>query len=134
MIIKLEHGGKSYAYDDESLTVVQGVAVEEHIKGTLIDFDRGLGRHRSACFQALGWLVFRSGDPDVPIASVDFPIAKLSTAWLQARLAVVDEMKAAVAEAEADAAGAVPPEGGVIAATAAVIPAGPAEDAGEPPG
>lgn len=109
MIIKLEHGGKSYAYDDESLTVLQGIAVEEHIKGTLVDYDRGLGSHRSVCFQALGWLVFRDGDPSVPIAEVDFPVAKLSQAWLEARLAVIEEMKAAVADAEAEAAEASAP-------------------------
>lgn len=114
MIIKLEHGGKSYAYDDESLTVLQGIAVEEHIKGTLIDFDRGLGSHRSACYQALGWLIFHDGDPAVPIATVDFTLTELSQAWLAGRLAVIEEMKAAVAEAEADAAAgpaqAAPPD------------------------
>jgi hypothetical protein len=109
MIIKLEHDGKSFAYDDESLTVLQGVAVEEHIRGTLIDFDKGLGSHRSACYQALGWLVFHDGKlkddghADPPIASVNFPVVKLSQAWLAARLAVIAEMKAAVEAAEAEA-------------------------------
>jgi hypothetical protein len=103
VIIKLEHDGKSYAYDDESLTVLQGIAVEEHIKGDLIEFDRGLGSHRALCYQALGWLVFHGGDPGVPIASVDFQLTELSQAWLQARLAVVEEMKAALAAAEAEA-------------------------------
>jgi hypothetical protein len=118
VIIKLEHGGKSYAYDDESLTVLQGIAVEEHIKGTLIDFDHGLGTHRSDCYQALGWLIFHDGSPEVPIASVDFPIVKVSQAWLAARLAVVAEMKAALAAAEAEAeAGETPP--------AKAAPAGP---------
>lgn len=111
MIIKLEHGGKSYAWDDESLTVLQGIKVEEHIKGTLVDWDQGLGSHRSVCYQALGWLVFRDGDPAVPIAEVDFPITKLSAAWLQARLAQIGEMQASAdaAAEEAEAARAAPP-------------------------
>jgi len=108
VIIKLEHGGRSYAYDDASLTVLQGIKVEEHIKGTLVDFDQGLGSHRSVCYQALGWLIFRDGDPKVPIAEVDFPITKLSEAWLQARLAVIQEMKDAVDAAEAEAAAPAP--------------------------
>jgi len=103
VIIKLEHGGKSYAYDDESLTVLQGIAVEEHIKGTLVDFDQGLGSQRAVCFQALGWLIFHDADPKVPIAEVDFPLIKLSTAWLQARLTLIEQLNAAIG-AEPDAA------------------------------
>lgn len=102
MIIKLEHGGKSYAYDDESLTVLQGIAVEDHIKGTLVDFDQGLGSQRAVCFQALGWLIFHDADPKVPIAEVDFPLVKLSTAWLQARLALIAQLNDTLAE-ESDA-------------------------------
>jgi len=105
VIIKLEHDGKSYAWDDESVTVLQGIKIEEHIKGDLVDWDQGLGRHRSACYQALGWLVFRDGNPDVPIAEVDFPITKLSAAWMKARLAQIGEMQA-TADAAAEEAGA----------------------------
>lgn len=112
MIIKLEYGGKSFAYDDEDMTVLQGIAVEEHIKGSLVDWDQGLGQHRSACYQALGWLVFHDGSPEVPIAGVDFPIVKLSAAWLQARMAQIAEMQAKVEAAAADAAPAkaAPPD------------------------
>src|SRR5882724_11508755 len=78
MIIKCEYDGKSWSYDDEDLTVLQGIAVEEHIKGNLADFDDGLGAGRTVCIQALGWLVFHGGSPDVPIASVDFPVVRLS--------------------------------------------------------
>ena len=92
--IKLEHDGKSWSYDDEALTVLQGIKIEEHIRGTLVDWDQGLTQHRALCYQALGWLVFRDGDPAVPIAEVDFPITKLSTAWLQARIAQFTEMQA----------------------------------------
>lgn len=134
MIIRCEHDGKSFAYDDESLTVLQGIAVEEHIKGTLIDFDQGLGSHRSACYQALGWLVFHdgwldaAGHPDPPIASVNFPVVILSQAWLKARLEVIAEMEAAVAEAEGEAAPAK--------ARAGAPPAGPtaAPGSGAPSG
>jgi hypothetical protein len=115
VIIKLDYRGKSFAYDDEDMTVLQGIAVEEHIKGSLVDWDQGLGQHRSACYQALGWLVFHDGNPEVPIATVDFPIVKLSVAWLQARMAQIAEMQAAaasaVAEAEADAPAKAPPAG-----------------------
>jgi|SRR5882724_1643423 len=108
MIIKCEYDGKSWSYDDEDLTVLQGIAVEEHIKGNLADFDDGLGAGRTVCIQALGWLVFHGGSPDVPIASVDFPVVRLSAAWLEARLAVIAEARAAAeaakAEAEAEAA------------------------------
>lgn len=103
MIIKLEHDGKSWSYDDETLDVLQAIVIEEHIKGTLVDFDKGLGEHRAVCYQALGWLVFHDGNPKVPIGEVNFPVAKLSTAWLQARLAVIEEMKAALSEAEIEA-------------------------------
>src|SRR5882724_1510569 len=66
MIIKCEYDGKSWSYDDEDLTVLQGIAVE------------------------------------------DFPVVRLSAAWLEARLAVIAEARAAAeaakAEAEAEAA------------------------------
>lgn len=110
MIIKIEHGGKSYAYDDASLTVLQGIAVEEHIKGTLIDWDSGLRAYRSACYQALGWLIFHDGDPAVPIAGVDFRVAELSQAWLAARIAVIEEARDAVAAAQAEADAAPAPD------------------------
>lgn len=100
MIIKCEYDGRSWAYDDEDLTVLQGIAVEEHIKGTLMDWDDGLASGRTVCYQALGWLVFHDASSDVPIASVDFPLTKLSAAWLTARL---EAIKAAQAAAQADA-------------------------------
>jgi hypothetical protein len=140
VIIKVEHDGRSWSYDDDDLTVLQGIAIEDHIKGTLVDYAQGLRSHRSACFQALGWLVFHGGAldgkgrADPPIASVDFPVTKLSSAWLEALQALAAELKAAVAEAEAEAASAAPPEGGLPADTSAAIPAGPEPGAGEPPG
>jgi hypothetical protein len=103
MIIKLELGGQSWDYDDETLTVVQAVAIEKHIDGTLADYSDGLNAGRADCYQALGWLVFKGGSPDVPIAGVDFPVMKLTAAWLEA----VREKIAAV-EAEAEAAKADP--------------------------
>ncbi len=103
MIIKCEYDGKSWSYDDEDMTVLQGIAVEEHIRGTLMDYDEGLASGRSACYQALGWLIFHGGSPDVQISSVGFPLVKLSAAWLEARLAAIGEAQAA-AEAAKEAA------------------------------
>lgn len=109
MIIKLEYDGKSWSYDDDDLTVLQGIAVEEHIKGDLMAYDEGLTSGRSVCYQALGWLVFHDASPDVAISGVDFPLAKLSKAWLEARLEAIGEAQAAAdaareaAEAEAPA-------------------------------
>jgi hypothetical protein len=131
VIIKLDHGGQSYAYDDDSLTVQQGIAIEEHIKGTLIDFHQGLRSHRSACFQALGWLVFQDGalgddgHPVFPIAKVNFPIGVLSAAWLEALQAFAAELKAEVDAAEADAE--------AMAGPAKAAPAGPTGAPGSSP-
>lgn len=112
MIIKCEYQGKSWAYDDDDLMVKQGIAIEERIKGTLMDYDDGLASGRSDCYQALGWLVFHAASPDVPIPSVDFPLVKLSKAWMEARLAAIAEAQAAtqaaIAEAEAQSEAAKP--------------------------
>jgi hypothetical protein len=109
LIIKCEYDGKSWAYDDDDLTVLQGIAIEERIKGTLMDYDDGLSSGRSDCYQALGWLVFHAASPDVPITGVDFPLVKLSSAWMEARLAAIGEARAAVEAAEAEAAEAAKP-------------------------
>jgi len=111
LIIKFEYDGKSWSYDDDSLTIKQGIAVEEHIGGPLVDFDEGLARGRAACYQALGWLIFHDGDPDIPIEGVDFPVSKLSAPWLNARLAAIREAQAAVDEAKAAAGPTAAPSG-----------------------
>lgn len=106
MIIKFEYDGRSWSYDDDDITVLQGIAVEEHIKGNMMDYDDGLASGRSVCYQALGWLIFHDASPDVEIGSVDFPLTKLSAAWLEARLAVIGEAQAAAEAAKAELEGA----------------------------
>lgn len=123
MIIKFEYDSKSWAYDDDDLTVLQGIAVEEHVKGTLMDYDEGLASGRSVCYQALGWLIFHDADPDVEIAGVDFPLVKLSAAWLEARLAVIGEAQAA-AEAAKEAAEAAQAKPDPTAAPGSGAPSG----------
>ena len=105
MIIKLELDGESWDYDDETLTVLQAVAIEKHIEGTLAEYGDGLSAGRADCYQALGWLIFKGGDLSVPIAGVDFPVFKLTAAWT----AAIRE-RIAEAQAEADAAKAAEEE------------------------
>jgi hypothetical protein len=100
LILKFELDGKSWDYDEDSLMVDQGIAVEKHIGGTLMDYDQGLSTGRSDCYQALGWLIFHGGSPDVAIDSVNFPLLKLSRVYMRARMDEIEKAEAALKEAE----------------------------------
>ena len=106
--MKIEYEGQVYDYDDENLTVAQGMAIERHIEGTLLDWQQGLMNARTACYQALAWVIFRGGDPAVKIADVEFPVIRLAKAFMTAltaeAAALTAETEAAVAEAEAQVA------------------------------
>src|SRR6266487_2231076 len=83
--------------------VDQGIAIEKHIGGTLMDYDQGLATGRSDCYQALGWLIFHGGSPDVAIDGVNFPLLKLSRVFMRARMDEIAKAEAALKEAEAPA-------------------------------
>jgi hypothetical protein len=100
LILKFELDGKSWDYDEDSLMVDQGLAIEKHIGGTLMDYDQGLTTGRSDCYQALGWLIFHGGSPDTAIDSVNFPLLKLSRVYMRARMDEIGKAEAALKEAE----------------------------------
>jgi len=100
LILKFELDGKSWDYDEDSLMVDQGIAIEKHIGGTLMDYDQGLATGRSDCYQALGWLIFHGGSPDVAIDGVNFPLLKLSRVFMRARMDEIEKAEAALKEAE----------------------------------
>jgi hypothetical protein len=106
--MKIDYDGQVYDWDDEALTVAQGLAIEKHTGGTLLDWDQGLLSARTDCYQALYWVVLRGGDPGVKIAALEFPVLKFARAYITARNAEIEalaaEAEAAVTEAEAQVA------------------------------
>lgn len=103
--MKIELGGETYDYDEQQLTVKQWMAIEEHIGApVLTGYARGLLEGRTACYQALAWLLLTGGDLDVPIASIeDFPMLKLAAGWIEGLRAQVDDTTAALDTAAAAA-------------------------------
>lgn len=100
----IEYDGKKYEFDQNDIDVEQSLKIEKHIGGPMIDFENGVLSGRTVCVQALGWLILRRGDMDVPIAEVNFKVGKLMKAYTAAAVA---EAKAQE-EAEAAAAGSGP--------------------------
>lgn len=99
--MKIEYDGQVYDYDYENLLVSRALKIEEHIGGTLADYEEGLSNGRAVCFQALGWLLFHDGNPKTPIGSVEFPVVKLAMAYLAARKVLLDQVAAELEEAAA---------------------------------
>jgi len=99
--MKVEYDGRVYDYDYEEVLVSQALKIEEHVGGTLADYEQGLINGRTVCFQAMGWLLFHDGDVKQQIGSIpDFPVVKLAAAYLKARQAVIAEIQAEIKKAE----------------------------------
>lgn len=82
--LKIEFGGETYDYDEHELTVQQWIAIEKHVGAPLFaGYAQGLLDGRVASYQALMWVLL-GGDLDVPIASMEFPVLKLATGYLDA--------------------------------------------------
>ena len=112
--MKIEYEGRVYDYDLDDLDVKQAMKIEQHVGGTLLDWQNGLANASTLCVQALGWVLLHDGDLTIPIDSVNFKPVKLARAWGEAA-----EREAAAAEGEPDP---TTPAGGSTPGTPASTP------------
>jgi hypothetical protein len=103
VIVRFRIGGKPYGYDEDKLMLSSAVLIEEHIGGTLHDWQQALLDGSAKAYQALGWFVIHGGDPDVPIGNVDVPMMALATPYLKAKMREIAKLTAVVEKAKAGA-------------------------------
>jgi len=104
VVIRFRIGGKAYSYDEDKLMLSTAVIIEEHIGGTVSDWQQGLLDGRADCYQALAWIVLRGADPDVAIGDVDVPMMALANPYLKAKMRKIAELTAVVEKAKREAA------------------------------
>jgi hypothetical protein len=102
VVIRFRIDGKSRVYDEDKLMISTAVIIEEHIGGTVTDWQQGLLDGRADCYQALAWLVLAGGDPDVPVGGVDCPMMALAKPFLRLRMREIAKLTAVVEKAKAE--------------------------------
>jgi len=103
----IEYEGRSYPFDFADITMKQGLKIEQHMGVPFHEWSELIvaGGNLKA-IQAMGWLILRDGDLDVPIGDCDFKIARLGEGF-----AAANEAEAAAEKAKEEAAGPRPTGG-----------------------
>jgi hypothetical protein len=101
--LKITYEGQVYDLDMDEIDVKQASKIEQHVGGTLTEWEEGMGKASVRCLQALGWLIFTGGDLSADIADTNFKVMKLGKAVAAAQQAEADEPRPTAAGSPAPA-------------------------------